>query len=91
MAGPMDPVHHQRTLIGTNSRLDTLQAVLLSGKLAFLDAWTQQQFALAARYSELVLAAQDCGSPVLRRRRATFITCSWCISRRTREDPRATR
>jgi dTDP-4-amino-4,6-dideoxygalactose transaminase len=46
--------HHEHTCIGTNSRLDTLQAVLLSGKLAFLDAWTQRRIALAARYGELL-------------------------------------
>ena len=37
-----------------NSRLDALQAILLSGKLAFLDAWTQRRIAVAARYRELL-------------------------------------
>ena len=46
--------HYEHTYVGMNSRLDTLQAVLLSGKLAFLDAWTQRRIALAARYREMV-------------------------------------
>ena len=46
--------HYEHTCVGTNSRLDTLQAILLSGKLAFLDTWTQRRIALAARYRELL-------------------------------------
>jgi dTDP-4-amino-4,6-dideoxygalactose transaminase len=46
--------HYEHTCIGTNSRLDALQAILLSGKLAFLDTWTQQRIALAARYREVL-------------------------------------
>jgi dTDP-4-amino-4,6-dideoxygalactose transaminase len=46
--------HYEHAYLGTNSRLDTLQAVLLSGKLAFLDAWTQRRIAVAARYRELL-------------------------------------
>jgi dTDP-4-amino-4,6-dideoxygalactose transaminase len=44
--------HHEHTHIGRNSRLDTLQAILLSGKLAFLETWTRQRIAVAARYRE---------------------------------------
>jgi dTDP-4-amino-4,6-dideoxygalactose transaminase len=44
--------HYEHTHLGTNSRLDTLQAIPLSGKLAFLDAWTQRRIALAAQYRE---------------------------------------
>ena len=44
--------HHEHTHIGRNSRLDTLQAILLSGKLGFLETWTRQRIALAARYRE---------------------------------------
>ena len=46
--------HYEHTHLGTNSRLDTLQAILLSGKLAFLDAWTQRRIALAGRYREVL-------------------------------------
>jgi dTDP-4-amino-4,6-dideoxygalactose transaminase len=42
--------HYEHELVGTNSRLDALQAIALSGKLARLEAWTQRRIALAARY-----------------------------------------
>ena len=44
--------HYEHTHIGRNSRLDTLQAIPLSGKLAFLETWTRQRIAVAARYRE---------------------------------------
>jgi len=37
--------------IGTNSRLDSLQAVVLSAKLEHLDAWNAERRALADRYT----------------------------------------
>jgi dTDP-4-amino-4,6-dideoxygalactose transaminase len=46
--------HYDHDLIGTNSRLDALQAILLSGKLARLDGWTERRIALASRYQELL-------------------------------------
>jgi len=36
--------------VGTNSRLDGLQAVVLTAKLAKLDAWTEARRAIAAQY-----------------------------------------
>jgi len=42
--------HYEHDYLGTNSRLDALQAIALSGKLARLDAWTQRRIELAARY-----------------------------------------
>lgn len=46
--------HYDHDRIGTNSRLDALQAILLSGKLARLDAWTERRIVLASRYRELL-------------------------------------
>jgi dTDP-4-amino-4,6-dideoxygalactose transaminase len=43
--------HHR---IGTNSRLDTLQAVVLSAKLARLDDWNEARRRAAAYYDELL-------------------------------------
>jgi dTDP-4-amino-4,6-dideoxygalactose transaminase len=42
--------HYQHELIGTNSRLDALQAVVLTAKLARLDAWNAARRSVAARY-----------------------------------------
>ena len=44
--------HHPE--IGFNSRLDTLQAVVLSAKLARLEAWNEVRRRAAARYDELL-------------------------------------
>jgi dTDP-4-amino-4,6-dideoxygalactose transaminase len=44
--------HHPE--IGFNSRLDTLQAVVLSAKLARLEAWNAARRRAAARYDELL-------------------------------------
>jgi dTDP-4-amino-4,6-dideoxygalactose transaminase len=54
--------HYDHDLIGTNSRLDALQAILLSGKLAHLDAWTERRIALASRYRDLLGAAGFTGA-----------------------------
>jgi dTDP-4-amino-4,6-dideoxygalactose transaminase len=42
--------HYRHELIGANSRLDALQAVVLSAKLARLAAWTDARRSVAARY-----------------------------------------
>lgn len=42
--------HYRHAAIGTNSRLDAVQAVVLSAKLARLDAWTEARRDIAARY-----------------------------------------
>ena len=42
--------HHQHELIGTNSRLDALQAAVLTAKVGKLDGWTRARRSLAARY-----------------------------------------
>jgi dTDP-4-amino-4,6-dideoxygalactose transaminase len=42
--------HYEHGCLGTNSRLDVLQAIALSGKLARIDAWTQRRIEVAHRY-----------------------------------------
>jgi dTDP-4-amino-4,6-dideoxygalactose transaminase len=42
--------HYEHEFVGVNSRLDALQAIVLSGKLAFLEEWTARRIELAARY-----------------------------------------
>ncbi len=46
--------HYEHERVGTNSRLDALQAIVLSAKLARLDAWTDRRIALASRYRALL-------------------------------------
>jgi len=41
---------YEHLMIGTNSRLDSLQAVVLAAKLAHLDAWNEERRAIADRY-----------------------------------------
>jgi dTDP-4-amino-4,6-dideoxygalactose transaminase len=54
--------HYDHDRIGTNSRLDALQAILLSAKLARLDAWTERRIALASRYRSLLGGAEFTGT-----------------------------
>jgi dTDP-4-amino-4,6-dideoxygalactose transaminase len=44
--------HYEHQYAGFNSRLDALAAIVLAGKLAFLDGWTQRRIDLAARYRD---------------------------------------
>ena len=45
---------YEHTRIGTNSRLDTMQAVVLRAKLVRLERWNQQRRDAAERYGELL-------------------------------------
>ena len=46
--------HHDHTCLGTNSRLDALQAVVLSAKLRRLDSWNEARGALVGAYREML-------------------------------------
>lgn len=46
--------HHDHTCLGSNSRLDALQAVVLSAKLRRLDSWNRARRALVGSYRELL-------------------------------------
>jgi dTDP-4-amino-4,6-dideoxygalactose transaminase len=46
--------HYEHSLLGTNSRLDTLQAVVLRAKLSHLRRWNASRRVLAAAYQELL-------------------------------------
>ncbi len=43
--------------VGGNFRIDAIQAAVLSVKLKYLEQWTEQRRARAARYTELITAA----------------------------------
>ncbi len=53
--------HHE--MVGTNSRLDALQAAVLSAKLPYLDAWTERRRANAAYYDENLRALRCLTAP----------------------------
>jgi dTDP-4-amino-4,6-dideoxygalactose transaminase len=46
--------HHEHVALGSNSRLDALQAVVLSAKLARLDGWNSARRELMAQYRALI-------------------------------------
>lgn len=45
-------------IVGTNERIDTLQAAILGAKLPYLAEWTAKRQALAARYNALLADAE---------------------------------
>jgi dTDP-4-amino-4,6-dideoxygalactose transaminase len=49
---PSDSLHYEHDHLGRNSRLDALQAIALSGKLALLENWTERRIALVGRYRD---------------------------------------
>ena len=51
------PRKYEHAIFGVNSRLDTLQAVVLSAKLRRLEGWNAARRAAAARYDEML---RDC-------------------------------
>ena len=50
---------YEHQMLGFNSRLDTLQAVVLTAKLDHLAAWNSARRAAAARYDELLAHVDD--------------------------------
>jgi dTDP-4-amino-4,6-dideoxygalactose transaminase len=50
-------MHYEHELVGTNSRLDALQAIALSAKLASNEAWTIARIALAEEYRSRLAGA----------------------------------
>jgi len=59
-------VKYEHVELGTNSRLDTVQAAVLRVKLARLGAWNRAREAAAARYEELLArAVPEAGRPAL--------------------------
>lgn len=53
--------HHE--MVGTNSRLDALQAAVLSAKLPLVDAWIEARRAAARRYDELLAGVAEVRTP----------------------------
>ncbi|MET0828485.1 MAG: DegT/DnrJ/EryC1/StrS family aminotransferase, partial [Microbacterium sp.] len=57
-------VKYQHEVIGMNSRLDTVQAVVLNAKLRRLEGWNDSRRAAAAYYSELLSGLAGVTLPV---------------------------
>ncbi|WP_235531451.1 DegT/DnrJ/EryC1/StrS aminotransferase family protein [Phycicoccus sp. Soil748] len=57
------PAKYEHTVVGFNSRLDTLQAVVLRAKLRRLDAWNAERRAAATRYAELLESVEEVRTP----------------------------
>lgn len=49
-----DPTKYYNFLIGMNSRLDTLQAAILSVKMNYLEQWNSKRRELSQRYNQLL-------------------------------------
>lgn len=58
------PAKYEHTIVGFNSRLDTLQAVVLRAKLRRLTAWNAQRREAAATYGELLTDTAGVRLPV---------------------------
>jgi len=54
---------YDHELIGFTARLDTIQAIVLSHKLPFLDGWNAQRRAAAAMYTEALAGVGDIELP----------------------------
>ena len=57
-------VRYEHEILGFNSRLDTLQAVVLTAKLAQLDRWNKLRQAAADRYAALLADLDGVRLPV---------------------------
>lgn len=56
---------YEHSTVGFNSRLDTLQAVVLSAKLRRLDAWNDERRMAAKRYDALLAGVDGVTTPVV--------------------------
>ncbi|QWF79791.1 DegT/DnrJ/EryC1/StrS family aminotransferase [Amycolatopsis sp. CA-230715] len=59
------PAKYEHPVLGFNSRLDTLQAVVLSAKLRRLETWNAARREAAARYDELLADLPQVRRPVV--------------------------
>jgi dTDP-4-amino-4,6-dideoxygalactose transaminase len=76
---------YQHKIKGYNSRLDTVQAVILSAKLDYLDQWNQMRNEHAAYYFELLNGASGITVPVIKNDRThVFQTFAVRVSDRDR-------
>ncbi len=65
--GAHPTVKHDHRIEGVNSRLDGIQAAILSAKLPHLENWTESRRSRAALYDNLLHGVGDVVTPVVRR------------------------
>jgi dTDP-4-amino-4,6-dideoxygalactose transaminase len=56
---------HEHTLIGRNSRLDSLQASILNAKLGYLDKWNSQRNQVAQYYRKKLMVNEEICLPII--------------------------
>jgi dTDP-4-amino-4,6-dideoxygalactose transaminase len=59
-------IKHQHEMEGINSRMDGLQAALLTAKLRYIDSWTIARQRVAAQYDRLLTGLGDLEVPTVR-------------------------
>lgn len=59
-------VKHQHEMEGINSRMDGLQAAVLTAKLRFIGSWTKARQRVAAQYDRLLTGMGDLDVPTVR-------------------------
>ncbi len=77
-------VKHEHLIEGVNSRLDGMQASLLSAKLPHLGGWTEQRQEIAAEYSRLLLGVRGIRTPGTRAR-ATHVYHLYVVAAQDRD------
>lgn len=76
---------YEHKIKGTNSRLDTLQAVILNAKLKHLDAWNQMRAQNAAYYVKLLQPLKGVVTPITKEGRThVFQTFALRVANRDR-------
>ena len=75
---------YEHKIKGTNSRMDTLQAVVLSAKLKHLDEWNQMRVKNAAYYDELLKPLKGIVTPIIKSDR-THVFQTYAVSVRNRK------
>ena len=58
---------YEHLVVGTNSRLDSIQAIVLSAKLRLLEAWNAERRAAAEFYGQLLSGEEEVSIPVVAR------------------------
>ena len=81
-------IKHQHEIEGINSRLDGLQAALLTAKLPHIDSWTAERRRVAARYDSLLKGVGDIEIPLIRKG-ATHVYHLYVIKTKHRDDLKA--